>query len=42
MKNDEEASQGLFHFVFWEKSGEAVGSGRDAKRGNDEQGKAVK
>lgn len=39
MKNDEEGSQGPFHFVFWEKS-EAMGSGRDVKRGNDEQRKA--
>lgn len=37
VKNDQEGSQGPFHFVFWEKSGDAMGSGRDAKRGNDKQ-----
>lgn len=37
---DEEGSRGPFHFVFWERSGEAMDSGRDVKRGNDEQRRA--
>lgn len=37
VKNDEEGSRGPFHFVFWERSGEAMDSGRDVKSGNDEQ-----
>lgn len=40
VKNDEEGSRGPFHFGFWERSGEAMDSGRDVKGGNDERRKA--